>query len=240
MRWIFDRVRSGNHTTTTDGIDAQEMVNEVMSHERPLSFLSSRVDMGTQTDTGIQNNVEGLLSNQSNVGANLMDYMRFTMLVYLIIAPAINIYGPAMVLEMLHNVFDETSPPPLALERSPVETTPLDSSESTELMSSPGNSSNHRVSIHHNILFGAEESVSSRVDGHENETIESERNEASTERNEDLTRQNETIERNEPPGRINAASTSRGTDLVNPYELHRHNLYRLLGFIWQYLLDLFH
>lgn len=37
MRWVIDRAIRGD-SISTDGIEAQEVVNEVMSHDRPFAF----------------------------------------------------------------------------------------------------------------------------------------------------------------------------------------------------------
>lgn len=209
-----------------------------MSNDRPFAFSSTgfshstegmRVDAYTQTeatlvDTEIKTNME------SNVGAN--ENSRFTTNVFSILAPAITRYGPTLVLEMLRDVFYEDSPPS-PLEKNYLDATLEDSSESTQFMSSPGSSGDQPVYVHNNILFGAEESVSSRVDGHENETT------TDKDKNKDKEsvssrvdgHESETLEGNE------ASRNEASEGPVNRHIFHRHNLFRL-GRICPYLWEL--
>lgn len=120
LRWVFSNNNANRNEAT-----GTEVVNEVMSNERPFSFSevvepSNQTSISTQTSLSIRDGeiyspnqvMDVLRYTFSDVASDSFDYetlSHFTLLIYSVIIPVIITHGTSYVLIKLNEFFREST-----------------------------------------------------------------------------------------------------------------------------------
>lgn len=215
LRWAFSNTNSSLH------VSGSEVVNEVLSLERPFSFDSVR-----STEAATQIVVE---TNSIHTQTDDMDFDRIIEL----INPYIALYGVRRVLWRLRSILPVISD---SIEDADSETTQSSSTppspdlavlHTTESMESPDYATPHRLEMHSSeepdLDLSNSYSASSLAPQSEEITPQSS---GFTPQSEEITPQDRILVCDNPTFQP-STPISQSPDETNPYQIHRHNFFCL-------------